>query len=111
MNTSTQAQQRGLMLWVISLVAIGFGLLTPQGRRHDPVWQVTKLRAPPLATMCRLCFGSIFGGLRLCRRLCRAMAEPALGSVVSHCHRHSDVLCLRGIGRACRSCEPTNGEP
>ena len=28
MNTSTQAQQRGLMLWVISLVAIGFGLLT-----------------------------------------------------------------------------------
>ena len=28
MNTSIQAQQRGLMLWVISLVAIGFGLLT-----------------------------------------------------------------------------------
>ena len=28
MNTSRQAQQRGLMLWVISLVAIGFGLLT-----------------------------------------------------------------------------------
>ena len=28
MNTSRQVQQRGLMLWVISLVAIGFGLLT-----------------------------------------------------------------------------------
>ncbi len=28
MNTSSRAQQRGLMLWLISLVAIGFGLLT-----------------------------------------------------------------------------------
>jgi hypothetical protein len=28
MNTPRQTQQRGLMLWVISLVAIGFGLLT-----------------------------------------------------------------------------------
>jgi hypothetical protein len=28
MNTSEQAQRRGLMLWLISLVAIGFGLLT-----------------------------------------------------------------------------------
>ena len=28
MSTSIQAQQRGLMSWVISVVAIGFGLLT-----------------------------------------------------------------------------------
>ena len=28
MNTSMQAQQHGLRLWAISLVAIGFGLLT-----------------------------------------------------------------------------------
>ena len=28
MNTSMQAQQRGLRVWAISLVAIGFGLLT-----------------------------------------------------------------------------------
>lgn len=28
MNTSTQQQQRGLRIWAISLVAIGFGLLT-----------------------------------------------------------------------------------
>jgi hypothetical protein len=28
MNASIRAQQRGLMLWVISLVAIGFGLMT-----------------------------------------------------------------------------------
>ena len=28
MNTPTQPQQRGLQIWAISLVAIGFGLLT-----------------------------------------------------------------------------------
>ncbi len=93
---SNSTPQRGFLVRAISLVAIGFGLLTIKeggmtlsgdaAARHGGR-QLCAVRA-----VVQFC-----GGFRLCRRRCRAVDAAALGGVAGCRHRRRDSAHVRGI--------------